>query len=355
MRPPPRPSVVRSTTGRPGSETAQKRWRRGPMCTSPTHAITSGPYAPTWRQRLRGRISRERYTGLTRQSTSVARGGPSMRAAAIQLDSNADRERNLAKAESLVRAAAADGATLIALPERFDGGGAPEDYERAAEPLETSAPARWAAQLARELHIDLIAGSISERRGGRDKLSNTSLHVGPDGEVKAVYRKVHLFDVTVGETDYRESDSDEPGGGLLTSEAADGTRVGLSVCYDVRFPELYRILALDGALVLTVPANFTRTTGAAHWEVLLRARAVENQAFVIAPAQAGECPPGMPAYGNAMVVDPWGEVIARAPGEGETFVAADLDFARLEDVRAKLPSLRNRVPGAYSWPVEAHG
>jgi predicted amidohydrolase len=277
-----------------------------------------------------------------------------MRAAAVQMDSNTERDRNLANAEALVRAAAADGATLVALPERFDLRGHPADYERAAEPLDHSTTVAWASALAKELGIDLIAGSISERRDAHDKLSNTSLHVGPDGEIKAIYRKVHLFDVTVGDTDYRESDSDEPGDELVTTDAADGTTIGLSVCYDVRFPELYRILALNGAVVLTVPANFTRTTGEAHWEVLLRARAVENQAFVIAPAQAGEYPPGMPAYGNAMIVDPWGEVIARAPGEGETFVAADLDFGRLEDVRAKLPSLRNRVPGAYSWPVEAH-
>ena len=277
-----------------------------------------------------------------------------MRAAAVQLNSTADRDRNLAKAEALVRAAVDDGARLVALPERFDVRGEPADYERAAEPLETGAAARWAGALARELRIDLIAGSTSERRPGRDKLSNTSLHFGPDGELKAVYRKVHLFDVQVGDVEYRESDSDEAGDELVVSEAQDGTKLGLSVCYDVRFPELYRILALQGALVLTVPANFTRTTGEAHWELLLRARAVENQAFVVAPAQSGEYPPGQPAYGNAMIVDPWGEVLARAPGEGETYVAAELDFDRLQEVRAKLPSLQNRVPGAYRWPVEVH-
>jgi predicted amidohydrolase len=274
-----------------------------------------------------------------------------MRAAAVQLNSTADSQRNLTSADALVRAAAAGGATLVALPERFDLRGTPEDYERAAEPLESSDAVRWAKGIARELGIDLIAGSISERRQGHDKLSNTSLHFGPDGELKAVYRKVHLFDVTVGATEYRESDSDEPGDELVVTEAQDGTKVGLSVCYDVRFPELYRILALEGAEVLTVPANFTRTTGEAHWELLLRARAVENQAFVIAPAQSGEYPPGQPAYGNAMIVDPWGEVLARAPGSGETFVAAELDFDRLHEVRAKLPSLQNRVPGAYRWPA----
>jgi predicted amidohydrolase len=274
-----------------------------------------------------------------------------MRAAAVQLDSTADRDRNLAQAEALVRAAADDGATLIALPERFDVRGDPADYERSAEPLDTGAAAGWAARVAAELRVDLIAGSTSERRPGHEKLSNTSLHFGPDGDLKAVYRKVHLFDVQVGDVEYRESDSDEPGDEIVTSEAHDGTTLGLSVCYDVRFPELYRILALNGATVLSVPANFTRTTGEAHWELLLRARAVENQAFVLAPAQSGEYPPGQPAYGSAMIVDPWGEILARAPAEGETFVAAELDFDRLAEVRAKLPSLQNRVPGAYHWPA----
>jgi predicted amidohydrolase len=279
-----------------------------------------------------------------------------MRAAAVQLNSTADRERNLARAEALVRAAAADGATLVALPEHFDVRGTPADYEREAQALDHADAVAWAADLARELRIDIVAGSISERRAGHDKVSNTSLHIGPDGEIKAAYRKVHLFDVTVGDTEYRESDSDEPGDEIVTSEAADGTKLGLSVCYDVRFPELYRILALDGALVLTVPANFTRTTGAAHWEVLLRARAVENQAFVVAAAQTGEFPPGQPAYGNSMIVDPWGEVLARASGDAsdEGAIAAELDFARLADVREKLPSLQNRVPATYRWPVEAH-
>jgi predicted amidohydrolase len=272
-----------------------------------------------------------------------------MRAAAVQLDSTSDRKRNLDSAERLVRAAADDGATLVVLPERFDLRGTEDDYARGAEPLDGPTIGRM-RELARELRVDVVAGSFTERRSGHDKPSNTSVHVGPDGELRSVYRKVHLFDVTVGETVYRESDSGEAGDELVVTEADDGTKVGLSVCYDVRFPELYRILALRGALVLTVPANFTRTTGAAHWDLLLRARAVENQAFVIAPAQAGEYPPGMPAYGNSLIVDPWGELLARAPAEGETFVAADLDFDRLAEVREQLPSLANRVPGAYRWP-----
>jgi predicted amidohydrolase len=278
-------------------------------------------------------------------------GEGNMRAAAVQLNSDADRDRNLEAAGTLVRAAVADGAALVALPERFDLRGTPDDYERTVDHEGVS---RWASELAAELGIDLVAGSTSERRDGHHKLFNTSFHFGPDGALKGAYRKVHLFDVTVGATEYRESDSDDPGDELVVTEAADGTRVGLSVCYDVRFPELYRILALNGALVLTVPANFTRATGEAHWEVLLRARAVENQAFVIAPAQCGEYPPGMPAYGNSMIVDPWGEVLARAGGDEIGYVTAELDFARLAEVREKLPSLQNRVPGAYRWPLEVH-
>jgi predicted amidohydrolase len=274
-----------------------------------------------------------------------------MRAAAVQLDSTSDRGRNLDITERLVRAAAGDGAVLVALPERFDLRGTDDDYVRGAEPLDGPTVERMRS-LARELGIDLVAGSFTEAREGHEKPSNTSLHIAPDGELRGVYRKIHLFDVQVGETVYRESDSGEPGDELVVSDAADGTPIGLSVCYDVRFPELYRILALRGALILTVPANFTRTTGEAHWEVLLRARAIENQAFVIAPGQAGECPPGMPAYGNSLIADPWGEVLARAPGDGECFVAAELDFDRLAEVRERLPSLANRAPAAYRWPHE---
>jgi predicted amidohydrolase len=270
-----------------------------------------------------------------------------VRAAAVQLNSTADRGRNLITTERLVRAAVDDGATLVVLPEHFDLRGRDEDYRREAEPLEGPTITRM-RELARELRIELVAGSFTERREGHDKPSNTSVHIGPGGDIEAVYRKIHLFDVTVGDTEYRESDSGEAGDALVT-----GNQIGLTVCYDLRFPELYRILALEGALILTVPANFTRTTGEAHWEVLLRARAVENQAFVIAAAQSGEYPPGMPAYGNSLIADPWGEVLARAEGgDEETFVAADLDFDRLREVREQLPSLANRVPAAYRWPQE---
>ena len=272
-----------------------------------------------------------------------------MRAAAVQLQSTIDTEQNLASAERHTRAAVADGAELVVLPERLDIRGAAADYRAGAEPLD-GRPITWARELARELGIDLVAGSVAERRDGHERVSNTSVHVGPDGEVRAVYRKIHMFDVEVGGVEYRESEHSEPADEVVLSEAASGVGLGLTICYDLRFPELYRILALRGARVITIPANFTRVTGEAHWEVLLRARAIENQVFVIAPGQGNRPGPEGDSYGNSMIVDPWGEVLARSPIEGECYIAADLDLARQDEVREKLPSLANRVGAAYKWP-----
>ena len=261
-----------------------------------------------------------------------------MRAAAVQLECTTDTEANLASAEALVRAAAADGAELVVLPERLDIRGAAADYLARAEPLD-GRPVSWARALARELGIDLVAGSIAERREGRERVSNTSVHVGPDGELRAVYRKIHMFDIEVEGIVYRESEHSEPGDEIVVSETANGAGLGLTVCYDLRFPELYRILALRGARIVTVPANFTRVTGQAHWEVLLRARAIEDQVFVIAPGQGNRPGPEGDSYGNSMIVDPWGEVLARAPMEGAHVIAAELDLARQDEIREKLPSL----------------
>jgi deaminated glutathione amidase len=272
-----------------------------------------------------------------------------MRAAAVQLESTPDKERNLEVAERLVRAAATDGARLVVLPERLDIRGATRDYLAGAEPLD-GRPVSWARGLARELGIDLVAGSVAERREGHERVANTSVHAGPDGELKAIYRKIHMFDVEVGGVEYRESEHSEPADEIVVSETADGTGLGLSVCYDLRFPELYRILALRGARIVTIPANFTRVTGEAHWEILLRARAIEDQVFVIAPGQGNLPVQEGDSYGNSMIVDPWGEVLARAPREGATFVAAELDLARQDELREKLPSLANRVEAAYRWP-----
>jgi len=275
-----------------------------------------------------------------------------MRAAAVQLNSNEDKARNLAAADELSRAAAADGAELIVLPEKFNVLGTREHYAEGAETLEGPTIA-WAREIALELHVDLVAGSIVERRDGREKLSNTCVHVGPDGDVRGVYRKIHMFDVVVDGVEYRESESEEPGGEIVVSELGDGEQVGLTVCYDLRFPELFRILAVRGATVITLPAAFTKVTGKAHWEILVRARAIENQAFVVAAGQVGMHPEEKESFGHSMIVDPWGEVLAMVQGEGPGWCAAELDFTRQAEVREKLPSLANRVASAYDWPQEA--
>src|SRR4051794_413693 len=204
-----------------------------------------------------------------------------MRAAAIQLPATTDKDRTLATADRLVRAAAADGAQLVVLPEKWSVLGTADDLRAGAEPLDGPALS-WARETARELGIDLVAGSVAERVDGRERGANTSVHVGPDGVDRAAYRKLHMFDVEVDGRRYRESDSEEAGDAIVTSALADGTRLGLTVCYDVRFPELYRRLAVDGAEVITVPAAFTLATTRDHWEVLVRARAIEDQCFVVA-------------------------------------------------------------------------
>jgi predicted amidohydrolase len=273
-----------------------------------------------------------------------------MRAAAVQLTSTPDRERNLAIADRLTREAAGRGAELVVLPEKWSVLGAPEDIVKGAEPFDGPA-LRWASAIARELGIDLVAGSIAERVPDAERGSNTSVHFGPGGEIQAVYRKIHMFDVEVGGRTYRESENEAPGDEIVVSETAGGVEVGMSVCYDLRFPELYRILAVRGARILLVPAAFTLATTREHWEVLLRARAIEDQAFVVAPNQIGEHAPGYRSGGRSMIVDPWGLVLAQAP-DTETVVLADLDLAGQAKIRRTLPSLANRRPNAYRWPTE---
>jgi predicted amidohydrolase len=272
-----------------------------------------------------------------------------VRVAAVQLNATADQAANLAVADRLTRAAAVDGASLIVLPEKWTAMGAEDDLRAAAEPLDGQV-LQWARATARELGVDLIAGSFLERVPGQEKLSNTSMHVGPDGELVAVYRKVHMFDVEVGGRAYHESALEQPGDEIVLSKSADGVELGLSICYDLRFPELYRILALRGARVVSVPAAFTLATTRDHWETLVRARAIENQAFVIAANQIGAHPGGYESGGRSMIVDPWGIVLAQAP-DSETHIIAELDLDRQSEIRARLPSLANRQPTAYRWPA----
>jgi predicted amidohydrolase len=272
-----------------------------------------------------------------------------VRVAAVQLNSNGDKARNLTAAEHLVRAAAADGAELVALPEKWNLLASGEEMTAGAEALDGPSLAA-ARSWAQELGIYLLAGSIAER--GDEETSggifNTSVLIGSDGADLAAYRKIHMFDVEAGGVTYRESEYEQAGEEIV-SATVDGLELGLTVCYDLRFPELYRILAVRGARLIAVPSAFTAATGRDHWEVLLRARAIENQTFVIAPNQIGEAAPHYSSYGHSAIVDPWGAMLAIAPDE-KCFVAAELDFAAQERTREQLPSLASRRPESYRWP-----
>ena len=258
-------------------------------------------------------------------------------AAAIQMSAGTDKPANLERAEGLVRAAAARGANLIVLPEVFNWRGKRADEPQAAEEL-GGETLTMMERLARELRIHLVAGSITERIAGAPKTYNTSVMFGPRGDRLAVYRKIHLFDVDLpGRVTIKESDAKLSGAEVVSAVTEFG-KVGLTVCYDLRFPELYRRLTLEGSLIITVPSAFTFPTGAAHWEVLLRARAIENQVYIIAPDQFGPNVHGFSDYGNSMIVDPWGVVLARA-SDHEDIAVAPLDLDYLARARRELPAL----------------
>jgi predicted amidohydrolase len=258
-------------------------------------------------------------------------------AAAVQMSSGPDRSVNLARADGLVREAHAHGARLVVLPEVFAWRGPrtnePENAERVPGPTTEALGA-----LARELGIYLCAGSLLEAVPGETRPFNTSCLFAPDGELIGRYRKLHLFDVDIpGRVSVRESETRAPGNEDVTVPTAIGT-IGLSVCYDLRFPELYRRLVRAGAEILLIPSAFTFPTGAAHWEVLCRARAIENQCYVIAADQTGTSPTGVPDYGDSCIIDPWGRVLARA-GDGEDVVTATIDRDYLARVRRDMPCL----------------
>jgi predicted amidohydrolase len=265
---------------------------------------------------------------------------PSFLVGAVQMTSTADRARNLDTALRLVSEAADLGAKLVGLPENFAFMGRDEDRIAGAETLEgpTLAAVR---DLARRRGIFVLAGSIAEKVDAPGKTANTSVLVGDDGSIVASYQKIHLFDVNIPDgARYAESETVQPGDRAVLAPTTLG-RIGLTVCYDLRFPELYRQLAELGAEILCIPAAFTLFTGKDHWEVLLRARAVENLAYVIAPAQVGRHSANRITFGNAMVVDPWGVVLARCP-DGEGVCVAPVRRDRLEQVRRELPSLKHR-------------
>jgi predicted amidohydrolase len=269
----------------------------------------------------------------------------SLRVACVQLTAGPDKAANLEKAERLVARAVSLGAELVVLPEKWNLVGDSETLHEGAELLERGESVQAMAAWAKEHGVVLIGGSIAERREGREKLSNTSLVFDSRGDLVARYRKLHLFDVEVAGQVYRESEAEEPGDEVVVTDVG-GWKIGLTVCYDLRFPELYRWLALAGAELVTVPANFTLRTGMAHWHVLLRARAIENAFYVAAPGQLGEPMAGRPSYGHSLVVDPWGTVVAEAP-DSETVVVAELERSRIYEVRSRLPVLAQRRSDVY--------
>lgn len=259
--------------------------------------------------------------------------------AAIQMTSGDDIAANIAALAPLVEAAVARGATLIATPEnsfymRREGTAAMADV-----PMVEHAGVRWACSAAKAHGVWLLIGSLRAREVGMEKPFNRSILVSPTGEIAATYDKLHLFDVTLADGHaYRES-SQAVAGDAPVVAPTPMANLGLSICYDLRFPNLYRQLALAGAEVLMVPSAFTRPTGAAHWHTLLRARAIENACYVVAPAQCGSHPGGRETYGHSLIIDPWGEIIAQASADQPGVITAVLDPARIAAVRAQIPVL----------------
>lgn len=269
----------------------------------------------------------------------------------VQLNSGNDVTANLEAALAGIDEAAANGARLVVLPEVWTYLGPDEGQDAAAETVPGPLTDRLAAK-ARQHGIYLHAGSILERADGEPRLFNTSLVFDPAGELVATYRKIHLFDVDLeADKSYRESDTIAPGEDIVTFDL-DGTTVGLAICYDLRFPELFRILALQGAEVIVLPAAFTMTTGKDHWETLIRARAIENGLFMVAVGQVGQHFPGTWCYGRSLVADPWGLVVAQAP-DRVCVTTVDLHLDEVARVRQQIPSLANRRADRYRWPEVA--
>lgn len=263
-----------------------------------------------------------------------------VRVAAVQMVSTPDVQENLETAARLITQAAHGGASLVALPEYFCFMGRADREKVAIREAEGEGPVQsFLAQQARQHGIVLVGGTLPLACPDPDRVFNTALAYGPDGQRLARYDKIHLFSFARGSESYDESISIRPGTEPVAFDAPWG-RVGLSTCYDLRFPELYR--ALGQVDLILVPAAFTYTTGKAHWELLLRARAIENQCYVLAPAQGGRHPNGRSTWGHAMLIDPWGEIVDVLP-EGEGVVSGEIDPVRLRDVRAALPALRHRV------------
>jgi predicted amidohydrolase len=266
--------------------------------------------------------------------------------AAVQLASGSNPEKNVEAAIALVEEAAANGAQYVQLPEYFNYLGPSSGFEAAAESIPGPTTTRL-AHVARSHGIVLHIGSMLEASSSTEKFFNTSVVIDGAGEIAATYRKAHLFDIDVpGEVAHRESDSIARGDQLVVADVG-GLRLGLSICFDVRFPEMYRQLALHGASVLAIPAAFNQATGRVHWDVLVRARAIENHAYVIAAAQVGTTAEGFSTYGHSMIVGPWGEVLAESLEAGEDVLAATIDLSEVARRRSQIAVLELRRPEFY--------
>jgi predicted amidohydrolase len=270
--------------------------------------------------------------------------------AAVQLSSGADVQSNVDGATQLIHEAAERGATYIQLPEYFNYLGAATRYPEVAEAVPGPTTLRL-SEIASSRHVTIHVGSMLERSADSTRCFNTSVIIGPTGEVVARYRKIHLFDVDVpGAVVLRESDDIDPGEQMVVADV-DGFRLGLSVCFDLRFPELYRALAVNGATILAIPSAFNAMTGSAHWEVLVRARAIENHAYVVAAAQAGLTGEGIATHGHSMVVGPWGDVLVESQKSGPDVLVASIDLAEVQRRRSQIAVLDLRRPYLYGRAV----
>jgi deaminated glutathione amidase len=275
-----------------------------------------------------------------------------VRVAAVQMTSGPNPEQNVDDAVDFVRRAANEGTSYVQLPEYFNYRGPTSRYSSVAESIPGPTTNRL-GELARDLGITLHVGSLFERAEEPDKAYNTSVVLAPSGEIIATYRKVHLFDVNVpGGIEHRESRHIAPGDRLVVAHV-DGFTLGLSVCFDLRFPELYRELSLAGATVLAVPSSFAVATGRVHWTTLLVARAIENHAFVIAAAQAGTTSQGVSSYGHSMIIDPWGEILAESGFDSEDVLIATIDLDQVEARRSQIAVLELRRPEIYDRGVNS--
>ena len=273
-----------------------------------------------------------------------------LKVAAVQLSSGTDVARNVDEAESLVNEAADQGARYVQLPEYFNYLGPFSGFAGAAETVPGPTTSRM-AELARERALTLHLGSLLETSPEPGKFYNTSVVIGPDGAIVATYRKVHLFDVNVPDAIvHRESDVITPGEEIVVASLEEFS-LGLSICFDVRFPEMYRNLALAGAEVIAVPAAFNALTGRAHWELLVRSRAIENHSFIVAAAQVGTTAEGIATYGHSLVVNPWGEILGEATTDKPEVVTATLDMSEVARRRAQIAVMDFRRPDVYERPV----